>query len=487
MPVEELASLLTGPPFPMPEGWRTWPVTRAAHLLLADNFLATMPAYPAGRYAGRGAVICGGGPYEASVYVACRMLRHVGWRHPIQVWHRGGAEPVSARVRSLPGVQVIDAEAHPARAARRLLGGWEAKTLAILHSPFEEVLFLDADCYPIYDPDECFAPEHNPHGIVVWPDMPIADGAVHWPTYRLPPDGQPGLNGGHYVLTKRKAWRVLQLASHYDNHSDFYYWRAVLGVTIGGFSDQEQVRVALHRLAVPYHRYLDRPIGCLCESYLQAGPHGRLLFVHRFGNKFAPSGHFPVPPRWYPGHLPMETTAWGYFLEWMNSPVWDGEVPDEVPGWMTPAECRLWSRTCRGRHVLELGRYHGRSTVVAALSARSVVSLDRDSASPADFWLQRYGVRHKVWLREGAFADLVPSSGGPFSACLIDGRHDRASVEADIAVVLPHLAPGAVLAFHDHADPAHPGVQSAADAAAMQYGWRLVERADFLAVFALPG
>ena len=114
----------------------------------------------------------GGGSYEAGAYVACQMLRHVGWTHPIQVWHRGPGEPVSARVRRLPGVEVVDAEAHPARPGRRILGGWESKVFAILNSPFEEVLFLDADCYPIYDPDECFRPAHNPHGIVTWPERP---------------------------------------------------------------------------------------------------------------------------------------------------------------------------------------------------------------------------------------------------------------------------------------------------------------------------
>ena len=296
----ELADLFAGPPPLMPDGWRLWPTTREAHLILADRFLAAMPPYPDGRFAGRGAVLCGGGRYEAGVYVACRMLRRVGWDHPIQVWHRGDEEPVSARVRRLPGVEIVDAEAHPARAGRRLLGGWEAKSLAILNSPFEEVLFLDADCYPVFDPDECFAPDHNPHGVVTWPDTPVADDAVHWPSYGLPPDGQTGLNGGHYVFTKRRAWALLQLAGHYDDHSDFYYWRTVYGVQAGGFSDQEQVRAALHKLRLPSHRYTRRPLACADQSYLQAGPHGRVLFVHRFNNKFAPPGQFPGPPEWQP-------------------------------------------------------------------------------------------------------------------------------------------------------------------------------------------
>jgi hypothetical protein len=78
----------------------------------------------------------------------------------------------------------------------------------------------------------------------------------------------------------------------------------------------------------------------------------------------------------------------------------------------------------------------------------------------------------------------VPTSGGPFSACLIDGAHDRWSVDQDVAIVAPHLVEGAVVAFHDYDDPAFPDVRLVADTAARQRGWRLLERSHHLAVFA---
>src|SRR5262249_4044650 len=215
------------------------------------------------------------------------------WPHPIQVWHREAGEPASARVRRLPGVEVVDVEAHPARASRRILRGWESKAFAILNSPFEEVLYLDADSYPIADPDECFEPAHNPFGIVTWPDTPPSDHSPQWETYGLAPDGKTSLNGGHYVLTKRKAWAVWQLAQHYADHSDSSYCRTPLCMgDAGGYGDQDQVRAALHRLGAPSHRYSERPLACAHDSYIQAGPHGRPLFVHRHFNKFAASGQF---------------------------------------------------------------------------------------------------------------------------------------------------------------------------------------------------
>jgi hypothetical protein len=348
------------------------------------------------------------------------------------------------------------------------------------------VLFLDADCYPIYDPDECFEPEHNPYGIVTWPDISLTDDAVHWPTYGITPDGKTGLNGGHYVFTKRQAWPLLQLASHYDNHSDYYYWRYGFDVEVGGFSDQEQIRAAVHKLGIEYHRYADRPLSSDVGVFIQAGPWGRPLFVHRVQSKFALHDEFPSPVGWNPARVPMEAIAWSFFLEWLTDSGSTDSLAVEVPGTFTHTECNSWQHFCSGRHVLELGRHLGQSTVAAALSARSVVSIDRTSAWQADLWLQRFGVRHKVWLREGDFTELVPTSGGPFSACLFEAAHRRSNVESDVARVAAHLSPGAVVGFHDFDDPAFPDVQSVLDEIAARRGWRLVERQGSLAVFVTP-
>src|SRR5580692_759263 len=48
----ELADVLADPPKLLPEDWRLWPVTREAHLLLAQRCIATMAPYPLGRFKG---------------------------------------------------------------------------------------------------------------------------------------------------------------------------------------------------------------------------------------------------------------------------------------------------------------------------------------------------------------------------------------------------------------------------------------------------
>ena len=71
-------------------------------------------------------------------------------------------------------------------------------------------------------------------------------------------------------------------------------------------------------------------------------------------------------------------------------------TPEGVPGWLSYAEGRSLWELARDRRVLELGRFHGRSTVALAQSAREVVSVDVTDPAPAAGWLARFGVADRV-------------------------------------------------------------------------------------------
>ena len=64
------------------------------HRQLLQAAVAHPPAYPEGRYEGRGIVICAGGArLFTCAYVAIGILRRVlGCTLPIEVWHLGAAE-----------------------------------------------------------------------------------------------------------------------------------------------------------------------------------------------------------------------------------------------------------------------------------------------------------------------------------------------------------------------------------------------------------
>lgn len=172
-PVDEVRAVIRRP---VPAGghplhWNCWTNVKLAHQLEAERFLSELGPYPGG-FAGRGVVIVGGGKYLPSAFVCARMLRQVGCRLPVQLWHLGDEE-WDGRYDDLlrgHGVERVDATAHPAAAATRGLcpfpdaarhrgpvhPPFQLKSFAALHCPFEEVLVLDADVYPAADPTPLF-------------------------------------------------------------------------------------------------------------------------------------------------------------------------------------------------------------------------------------------------------------------------------------------------------------------------------------------
>ena len=150
------------------------PLNEQSALRRAEELLRTIPPYPIDRYIGRGIVICGGGErYLPCAWVCIRMLRHLGCALPIELWHLRRSEGdarVSTQLAAL-NVRCVDAAEVRRRCPARYLGGWELKPYAILHSSFEQVLYLDADNVPVRDPGYLFdARPFDETGAVYWPD-----------------------------------------------------------------------------------------------------------------------------------------------------------------------------------------------------------------------------------------------------------------------------------------------------------------------------
>jgi SAM-dependent methyltransferase len=152
------------------------------------------------------------------------------------------------------------------------------------------------------------------------------------------------------------------------------------------------------------------------------------------------------------------------------------QFPAEVPGWLQPEEGAALAELSRGKRVLEIGSFCGRSTLCIARTAASVAAVDffdgRATPQPGDTSsafganLKRYGVDGKV--RAFHPSDPLP---GQFGFVFIDGDHSREAVEADIEKALAVLEPGGLIAFHDYrlAPGQHdggwdPGVTEAVDA-----------------------
>ena len=282
MSVEALAALLDQPPRLWPEGWEDWAVTADAHFLASERCLYRLGAYPEDRYRGRGIVIAGGGrAFFASLYITIRAIRAVGCRLPIEVWFLGRNEEMPDRYVEILApydVRCVDGDAVRLRHPCRILHGWELKVFALLHSPFEEVLLLDADSYPVRDPSSLFDdPGYRERGAIFWPDIPQSR-LRDWTPFRVePPEGQASVESGQVVVNKRHCWRPLQLAWWYNDHSEWTY--------LHGYGDKHTFEVAWARLGVPYQYFQESAIW-MRKAFLHLGPDSRPQFIHRCRDKF---------------------------------------------------------------------------------------------------------------------------------------------------------------------------------------------------------
>lgn len=245
---------------------------------MADEVIESCPPHPRARYAGRGIVICAGGAkYFTCGWVCATLLRHVGCELPIEFWYLGDYEmndEMAALVAPL-GVTCVDGHAVREQYPVRRLHGWELKPYAVLHSSFEEVLFLDADNVPLVDPSFLFdtAP-YQEHGALFWPDYgPIPRHNSVWELCGVPYRFEPSFETGQMLIDKRRCWKALLLTMHYNEHSDEYYKHT------GG--DKDTFHMAWRRLEQDYGMtpFAVRDLGrrVMCQHDFE----GRRIFQHR--------------------------------------------------------------------------------------------------------------------------------------------------------------------------------------------------------------
>ncbi len=125
-----------------------------AHRVMAGKFADGLRpgrnAYPEER----GTVIAGGGlKYFPNIWVCVNLIFYFGCKLPMQLWYLGDGDcdPYLKRLLKPLGVASVDGRKLEQKHPCRIVCGWELKAYATLHSPFVQVLFLDADNRPVRD------------------------------------------------------------------------------------------------------------------------------------------------------------------------------------------------------------------------------------------------------------------------------------------------------------------------------------------------
>ena len=285
-PVEVVREIISQPPYEQHDDWARWSNVQEAHRQHATELIRTLPA-SGDSGSGRGIVVVGGGKYFVSAYVTIRVLRHVGCRLPIELWHLDGEIDDDMLRQLVPyGVTCRNADdvvrQHPYRFLHgNWWKGWQLKAYALRHCSFEEVLLLDADCYPTRNPEYLF--DWQPYrdwGAVFWPDPDEVNGLFPeetWEIFGAASQGDQTTESGQLLVHKQLCWREVNLAVHYNSHADFVY-RLLWG-------DKDTFPLAWRRLGRNYARAWPRAdFHAVCM--LQYDPAGEVIFQHRMIDKF---------------------------------------------------------------------------------------------------------------------------------------------------------------------------------------------------------
>ena len=174
---------------------------------------------------GEGIVIAGGGKYLSWAWVLCRRLRDLGCRLPVQVWYLGQVEmPDEARVRfEVLGVELVDAYVVMRSRPVRQMSGWILKNYAVTNCPWERVLFLDADCFPVKDPTSLLS-----IGTLFFHDVNncrTSDWPYSYCGLELP---EREWETGQFVVDKRSGWMGLRWTGWMNE--DFDVWTKQAGL-----------------------------------------------------------------------------------------------------------------------------------------------------------------------------------------------------------------------------------------------------------------
>lgn len=243
--------------------------------------------YEPGRFAGRGIVICAGGPrYFTCAFVLLSVLRRVLLCDlPVQIWHLGASElsPAMRKLLASFDAEIVDAatclEQHPAV----INNGWALKPYAIAHSRFAEVLSLDADVLPLVAPQTVFDwPQYREHGALFWPDIiDLAAENPAWAVLGLPARRCISFESGQIVVDKSRCWEALATTIALNNKSAQLYQML--------YGDKDVFLLAFLRCSQPFHLVEHRPL-IFDSDLIQRDPTGAPFIHHRTMSKYILDG-----------------------------------------------------------------------------------------------------------------------------------------------------------------------------------------------------
>ncbi|OJZ86149.1 glycosyltransferase family 71 protein [Aspergillus luchuensis CBS 106.47] len=231
----------------------------------------------------RGLVSTAGGSYLPVLVISLRMLRRTGSKLPVEVFLANEEEYeehiCEVVLPSLNAQCVLLSEILDAVPGDMKVEKYQFKLLAMLFSSFEEILFLDADAFPIHPPEMLFVNGPFPSkNMVTWPDFWASTVSSYYYEIASQPIPQNSVRqsseSGEVLISKKTHIKTLLLSTYYNMWGpDFYY--PLLSQGAAGEGDKETFVAAAMTLQEPYYQ-VSEPI-CAIGHGTQGGLAGSAM------------------------------------------------------------------------------------------------------------------------------------------------------------------------------------------------------------------
>ena len=191
----------------------------------------------------RGLVSTAGDSYFPVFLSSLRMLRRTGSTLPVEVYMKDSTEyekeicdkvlpELNARCLVLSDVVGKGSIAH-----------YQLKIFAVLFSSFEEIIWVDADCFPLYQPETLLDAEpFKSTGLVTWPDYwESAVSPLYFKISRQPVPlmiARQSSETGVFLVSKKNHHLTLMLSAYYNYYGPSHYFR-LLSQGAPGEGDKE--------------------------------------------------------------------------------------------------------------------------------------------------------------------------------------------------------------------------------------------------------
>ncbi|KAJ6109889.1 hypothetical protein N7486_002124 [Penicillium sp. IBT 16267x] len=208
----------------------------------------------------KGVVSTAGGSYLPVLVISLRMLRRTGSTLPMEVLLADENEyedyicdtvlpSLNARCIVLSRILV----AAPARIEK-----YQFKPFAMLFSSFEEILFLDADAFPLEQPEALFKSEpFRSKNMVTWPDFWASSASPLF--YEITDTPIPDMNlrqsteSGELLISKKTHLGTLLLCTYYNYWGPSHYY-PLLSQGAAGEGDKETFVAAANAMNEPFYQ-----------------------------------------------------------------------------------------------------------------------------------------------------------------------------------------------------------------------------------------